>query len=552
MISIKKHLFTLTLFTFLTFLSCQKPIKNTIDMYSIVPYPKTLEIKDGRFNLNNDTKFVIKNNTSELKNSSAVFRNLVQQKLGFDLKIETELKPNKNYISIETASNLSSEESYILSITNNSIHLLGGSEKGVFNGLQSLRQLLKIDTYKENSELETPNVQIKDSPRYNWRGIMVDESRHFFGKEKIKQLLELMSLQKLNKFHWHLTDAPGWRIEIKKYPKLTSIGALGNYSNPNAEPQFYTQEDIKEIIQFASQRNIEIIPEIDMPGHASAAIRAYPELSGGGTKKHPHFTFHPARTSTYNFLTEVLKEIAILFPSKYIHIGADEVSFGNQHWIKDKEVIALMKKEKLENIKDVETYFINRIRDSIISLKKEIIGWDEVIENNMNNENTVAMWWRHDKLEVLEKGLNNNYKMILCPRKPLYFDFSQDDSHKFGRRWDGFGSLNDTYAFPDSLSNIDVANPKILGIQANLWTEQINTKKRFDFMLYTRMSAMAEAAWTSKNNKSFESFKIRLKDIFNIYKNEDIYYFDYFSPLSTKEPGEVLKPNWTQNFSKIR
>ena len=374
----------------------------------------------------------------------------------------------------------------------------------------------------------------------------------FFGKEKIKQLLELMSLQKLNKFHWHLTDAPGWRIEIKKYPKLTSIGALGNYSNANAEPQFYTQEDIKEIIQFASQRNIEVIPEIDMPGHASAAIRAYPELSGGGTKKHPHFTFHPARTSTYKFLTEVLKEVAVLFPSKYIHIGADEVSFGNQHWIKDKEVISLMKKENLENIKDVETYFINRIRDSIISLKKEIIGWDEVVENNMNNENTVAMWWRHDKLEILEKGLNNNYKMILCPRKPLYFDFVQDDTHKLGRRWDGFGSISDTYAFPDSLSNIDVANPKILGIQANLWTEQISTEKRFDFMLYTRMSAMAEAAWTRKNNKSFESFKIRLKDIFNIYKSENIYYFDYFSPLSTKEPGQVLKPNWVQNFSTYK
>ena len=182
MIVIKKRLFTLTLFTFLTFLSCQKPIKNTIDMYSIVPYPETLDIKYGRFNLNKDTKFVILNNTSKLENSSAIFRNLLQQQLGFNLEIETKLKPNKNYISLETSSNLSSEESYNLSISNNSIHLLGGSEKGVFNGLQSLRQLLKIDTYKGNSELEIPNVQIKDSPRYSWRGVMVDESRHFFGK----------------------------------------------------------------------------------------------------------------------------------------------------------------------------------------------------------------------------------------------------------------------------------------------------------------------------------------------------------------------------------
>ena len=423
MATIRKHKFTLVLLISLTFLACQKPIKNTADMYSIVPLPQTLEIKDGRFNLNSDTKFVILNNTDTLKKSSALFRKLVHQKLGLDLKIETELTTNKNYISIETDSNLSSEESYNLTITISSIHLLGGSEKGVFNGLQSLRQLFKLDVVKETDNIEISNANIEDSPRYGWRGVMVDESRHFFGKEKIKQLLELMSLQKLNKFHWHLTDAPGWRIEIKKYPKLTSIGALGNYSNPNATPQFYTQEDITEIVEFASQRHIEIIPEIDMPGHASAAIRAYPELSGGGTKKHPHFTFHPARQSTYKFLTEVLKEVTELFPSKYIHIGADEVSFGNQHWAKDKEVITLMKKEKLKTIKAVETYFINRMRDSIIALKKEVIGWDEVVENNMNNENTIAMWWRHDKPEVLEKGLDNNYKMILCPRKPLYFDF---------------------------------------------------------------------------------------------------------------------------------
>ncbi len=555
MISFKKSLYTLILFTSLTFFSCQKPIKNTIDMYSIVPLPETLEIKDGRFNLNSETKFFILNNSSKLKNCSAVFRELIRQKIGFDLKVETELEPNKNYISIETTSGLSSEESYNLVVTNNSIHLKGGSEKGIFNGLQSLRQLLKLDIIQDkekNRGIEIPNVEVIDSPRYTWRGIMVDESRHFFGKEKIKQLLELMSLQKLNKFHWHLTDAPGWRIEIKKYPKLTHIGALGNYSNPTAEPQFYTQDDIKEVVQFASQRNIEIIPEIDMPGHASAAIRAYPELSGGGTKKHPHFTFHPARTSTYEFLTNVLKEVATLFPSKYIHIGADEVSFGNQHWAKDKEVTALMKKENLKNIKEVETYFLNRMRDSVISLKKEIIGWDEVIENNMNNENTLAMWWRHDKPDILEKGLFKNYKMILCPRKPLYFDFVQDSMHKLGRRWDGFGSLNDTYDFPDSLKNIDLTNPKILGIQANLWTEQINTEERFDYMLYTRMSAMAEAAWTRRNNKSFENFENRLKSVFKIYKSENIYYFDYFSPQNTKEPGEVLKPNWTQNFSTFK
>ncbi len=538
-----------------TLLNCEKPIKNTVDMYSIVPYPKTLEIKEGQFHLNKDTKFVILNQVKSIKNSSVVFRHLIKQKLGFDLKVETALAVEKNYISIEINSDENSDESYNLSVTKNAVHLVGASEKGVFNGLQSLRQLLKIDILEEDTKLnhiKIPNVEIRDSPRYHWRGVMVDESRHFFGKEKIKQMLELMALQKLNKFHWHLTDAPGWRIEIKKHPKLTSIGAQGNYSDPNAGPQFYTQDDIKEIIQFASKRNIEVIPEIDMPGHASAAIRAYPELSGGGTKKHPHFTFHPARTSTYRFLTDVLKEVASLFPSKYIHIGADEVSFGNQHWIHDKDVQALMKREHLKNVKAVETYFINRIKDSIISLNKEIMGWDEVVENNMDSENTTAMWWRHDKPEVLEKGLANQYQMILCPRKPLYLDFVQDSTHQLGRRWDGFGSLEDVYNFPDSLSHINVSNPKILGIQANLWTEQINTEKRFDFMLYTRMSAMAEAAWTNKNSKSFINFETRLKYIFDIYELKNIYYFDCFFPQSTKEPGTILKPHWVKKFSTYK
>lgn len=551
----KKPLFILILFKIFFFLSCEKPVKNTLESYSLVPLPQTLEVKNGSFNLNKNTTFVLLNHSDKLKKSSETFRNLITKKLGFDLKIETDTEVSTNFIALKITSGFTSEESYNLSISKNAIRITGGSEKGVFYGLQTLRQLLKIDTTKNGKKAESitiPNAYIQDSPRYNWRGIMVDESRHFFGKEKIKQLLEHMALQKLNKFHWHLTDAPGWRIEIKKYPKLTSIGAIGNYSDPDAEPQFYTQKDIKDIVQFASQRHIEVIPEIDMPGHASAAIRAYPELSGGGTKKHPHFTFHPARNSTYQFLTDVLKEVAGLFPSKYIHIGADEVSFGNQHWATDKDVIALMKKEKLRNIKEVETYFINRMRDSIITLKKEVIGWDEVVENNMDNENTTAMWWRHDKPEILEKGLHNNYNMILCPRKPFYFDFVQHDSHKLGRRWDGFGNLSDVYHFPDDLNNIDVSSPNIIGIQANLWSEQINTEKRFDFMLYTRMSAMAEAAWTTKNNKLFKSFTRRLKDIFSIYKAKNIYYFDYFSPENTKEPGEVLEPNWVQNFSTFK
>lgn len=531
--------------------SCEEQVENTIEEYSILPIPQELEIKNGRFELNKDTDFIIQNDTEVLKKSSEVFRSFILREFDFDLKVKTLKKVKANFIEIAIKKGMESDEAYSLSITEKSVHIIGGSETGVFNGLQSLRLLLNTEDVKKGATVYIPNVQIKDAPRYSWRGVMIDESRHFFGKEKIKQLLELMALQKLNKFHWHLTDEPGWRIEIKKYPKLTSIGALGTYSDHDEDAQFYTQEDIKEIIDFASQRHIEVIPEIDMPGHASAAMRAYPEFSGGGTEKHPHFTLHPARLSTYAFLTDVLKEITVLFPSKYIHIGADEVSFGNKHWANDEDVITLMHKEKLKNIKEVETYFINRIRDTIISLNKDVIGWDEVVENNMDNENTVVMWWRHDKPQILEKGLEHDYKMILCPRRPLYFDFVQDDSHKVGRRWDGFCPLDDVYNFPDSL-NIDTENPKVLGMQANLWTEQISTEERFDYMLYPRISALAEAAWTKKRNKSFESFQQRLKKILKIYESENIYYFNYFLPEKTKEPGDILKPDWVKNFNTYK
>lgn len=300
---------------------------------------------------------------------------------------------------------------------------------------------------------------------------------------------------------------------------------------------------------YAADRNIEVIPEIDMPGHASAAVRAYPELSGGGSEKHPEFTFNPAKKGTFEFLTNVLKEVAELFPSKYIHIGADEVSFGNQQWKTDKAVKALMKREDLSDLKQVERYFLNRMRDSILNLNKEVIGWDEVVENEMDNEKTTSMWWRHDKLDVLYKGLENKYKTILCPRTPMYFDFVQKEEHQFGRKWaGGFSPIEDVYIFPDLLSAEVSKNPLVIGIQANLWTEHLDTEQRLDYMLYPRLSALAEAAWTAQNEKSFKDFKRRLPNILEIYDSYNIQYFNYFKPNESLEPGIKLEADWVKNF----
>lgn len=224
--------------------------------------------------------------------------------------------------------------SYSLKTSTKEIVISAADDEGVFNGISSLIQLVASKKVV-NGSVNLPAWQIDDKPLYQWRGLMLDESRHFFGKEKVKLLLDWMAFYKLNKFHWHLTDEPGWRLEIKKYPLLTLVGGIGNHTNPNASSNYYTQEDVKEIVRYAAERKIDVIPEIDMPGHARAANRAYPEFSGGGSEKYPHFTFDPGNEGTYKYLTDIIREVDVLFPSKMIHLGGDEVSFGNQQWSKN-------------------------------------------------------------------------------------------------------------------------------------------------------------------------------------------------------------------------
>ena len=370
---------------------------------------------------------------------------------------------------------------------------------------------------------------------------MLDESRHFFGKEKVKQILDLMAFHKLNIFHWHLTDVPGWRIEIKQYPKLTTVGAIGNHSNPNAPAQFYTQDDVREIVQYAADRFIEIIPEIDMPGHATAANRAYPEFSGGGSERYPDFTFNPAKKETYTYLTNILREVAELFPSEYIHIGGDEVHFGNAHWKIAPEVQQLMKEQHLQDLKAVESYFIQRMADSVKIIGKKTVGWDEIVDHGLSQENSLVMWWRHNLPEKLKTALNENYDVVLCPRIPLYFDFVQDKLHKFGRKWgDAFAPLDLVYTFPpDTLPGFIQHYNQIKGLQGDVWTERIKNNYRLDYMINPRLSAMAEAAWTKEENKDYDDFLNRLKPMILYLEKQRIGFYNPFLPEATPEPSDT-------------
>ncbi|HEY1123724.1 MAG TPA: beta-N-acetylhexosaminidase [Haloferula sp.] len=443
-------------------------------------------------------------------------------------------------------------EGYVIRIVGEVANVHAATPAGHFHGLQTLAQLIRSAERDGEGSIPLAGAYIVDAPRFAWRGFMLDESRYFTGEAGVKRLLDGMARYKLNRLHWHLTDSPGWRIEIKKYPKLTTIGGRGNEGDrsPNAPAQYYTQEQIRGIVAYAKERHITIIPEIDMPGHADAAVLAYPEHDGGGfiqkgnKDKWPHFTFNPANKQTLTFLDDVLKEVAALFPDAgTIHIGGDEVHFGWSHWSELPDVQALMKKEKLKDLAAVETWFIRRMSTTVNNLGLVTGGWDEIASRDLPHDKSLVFWWRHDKPQVLRDALKENYPVVLCPRRPCYFDFVQHDSHKVGRRWGGFNPLSDVYAFPASLKLSENDEKQVRGIQACLWTETAVTQARRDFLTWPRLVALAEAAWTPDSRKDFPSFEQRLPTEIEWLRAHGIQPYD--PATNSPEIGDVgAKPEY--------
>lgn len=431
-------------------------------------------------------------------------------------------------------------EGYRLRITPEGVTITAATPAGRLYGWQSFVQIAEAAEKSDGAALLTCR-EIADKPRFEWRGYMLDESRHFTGEAGVKRLLDAMSRYKLNRFHWHLTDSPGWRIEIKRYPELTRTGGRGNESDlrPDAPAQFYTQDQVRDIVAYAKQRGIIVIPEIDMPGHADAAVKAYPEHDGGGflqkgrTDKWPRFTFNPAKKDTLEFLDHILEEVAALFPDAgVIHFGGDEVHFGWHKWPELPEVKDLMKREGLKDLAGVETWFNRRMAGKINSLGFKTGGWDEIAARELPADQTVVWWWRHDKPQVLRQALDASYPVILCPRRPCYFDFVQHESHQTGRRWGGFNPLADVYQFPKSLDLSPSDEEQVLGIQACLWTETAVTQARRDFLTWPRLVALAEAAWTPENRKDFASFETRLKPQLAWLDRHGIGFYDPFANSS--------------------
>ncbi len=440
-------------------------------------------------------------------------------------------------------------EGYEIVISQRGITIRGGDDAGVFYARQTLGQMR--DSY--GSKL--PCCRIKDAPRYPWRGFMLDESRHFHGAEYVKKTLEQMTRFKLNKFHWHLTDSQGWRIQIDAYPALTEVGGIGNNSDRNAECRYYTKDQIRDIVSYAASLNIEIIPEIDMPGHATAANRAYPEHSGGAGERYPHFTFNVGREETYAFLETVLREVAGLFPSKYLHLGADEVFFGNSCWNDNPDIQALIKREGLDGLKGAEGYFVRRMAAFVLGLGKTPVLWDDALDVGIGND-CVIMWWRHDNQEHLHKALSEGYATILCPRLPCYFDYVQAEHHTQGPMRAGhWNPTCNVYMFPENSDRegdshtktawnlTDKEKANILGLQANLWTERVQNRPRADFMTWPRLCALAEAAWSRPEVKDYTDFTVRMDAAFRYLKKRGVYYFDFRKPERTPEPIQPARYN---------
>jgi hexosaminidase len=500
----------------------------------IIPLPNHIEPLKGKVAIGNFTSII---SEPGLADQAAYLQQELLKEAGMTLGMNTSGKGNSITLSL-AASKQKSRAAYQLDISAGKVKISAATPEGVFYGINSLLQLIRQADIQNHTAMISC-MSVSDAPLYAWRGLLLDESRHFFGKQTVKEILDWMAFYKLNKFHWHLTDSPAWRMEVKAYPLLTLKGGLGNQTDPLAAAQYYSQEDIKEIILYARQRFIDVIPEVDMPGHATAANKAYPAYSGGGSALYPDFTFNPGIDSTYTFLSTILKETDALFPSQMIHLGGDEVSFGNGNWKTDPPVKQLMEKQNLKDLFAVEHYFTRRMADSLFLLNNKILLWDEAVDTDLPADKTIIFWWRHDKPEQLKKAVDKGFQTVLCPRIPFYLDFVQDSTQRYGRKWKtgDFVSLDKLYNFSVTQLPVQPGQRKlILGVQAALWTELMVSKSKLQYMLFPRITALAETAWTMPENKEISGFRERVKSQLKLYKKNGVYYYNPFDPAKTPEP----------------
>lgn len=516
----------------LSLVNCKEESAQVIQP-QIIPLPDAVELMDSFFSIDESTGITYDDN---FKVSAQFLKDFIESgspihlNEGNDIqfKLDESLKP----------------EAYILMVSKEGITIKASTDQGAFYAVQSLRQLMPVGiengTFSED-EINIQAVTIKDQPQFKYRGMHLDVARHMFSVDFIKKYIDALAMLKMNTFHWHLTDDQGWRIEIKKYPKLQEVSAyrdetlVGHYSDQphqfdgNRYGGYYTQEEVKDVVQYAKARFVTVIPEIEMPGHAQAAIAAYPELGCTDepvevAKKWGVFEeIYCPNQKTFAFLEDVLDEVLELFPSKYIHIGGDEAP--KTRWKNCEHCQELIKKEGLKDEHHLQSYFITKMEAYLNSKGRQIIGWDEILEGGLA-PNATVMSWRGTSGAV--EAAKSGHNVVMTPTSHCYFDYYQSENEDEPLAIGGFLPLEKVYGFNPIPEELTTEESKyVLGAQGNIWTEYIPTEKHLEYMAFPRMLALSEVVWSQPEHKNYKDFVSRLENFYQRLDALDINYANH-------------------------
>ncbi len=497
-----------------------------VDLPSVIPRPERIVWRGGFFRITPETA-LLADERSQL--ATRALNEALYPSLGFSLA--TDIFPGRPFISISTNPDEPGlgDEGYRLEVSPEKITLLASNPAGAFYGVQTLLQLLPAAVFSSTPvfehEWKVPCAEVEDHPRFAWRGLMLDTARHFFTVEEVKRFIDLMVLHKFNHFHWHLVDDQGWRLEIRRYPKLTEIGAWRDESPLRVEMQgtegdgipyggYYTQAEVREIVRYADERFVTILPEIEMPGHASAAIAAYPWLGNEDIPEfHPKvasswgaklYTFSP-KDETFEFLENVLAEVMELFPSRRIHIGGDEAS--KVQWKQSPAAQKIMEQNGIGDEEHLQSWFLRRIETYLQTHGRSMIGWDEIQEGGLSPASAM-MVWRNTKWAKVALEAGND--VVMSPVSHCYFDHHQGTVETEPETLGAYLPLEKVYDLDPIVEVTPDARGNVLGVQGNLWTEAISDIKYLDYMAYPRACALAEVAWSSADLRDWEDFNRRL------------------------------------------
>jgi len=514
----------------------------TAQEIALTPQPAHLTVKDGRFEFGNQLKAkVAPYQGDSIRMVFESFKKELQEATG--IKVSSTQKEAKARIILDLNPQLPAE-AYKLNVSKEQVRIEASRPAGFYYALQTLKQLMPRNVMagvatSDHSQWSLPSVEIEDAPRFEWRGFMLDEGRHFFGKDEIKRVIDMMAIYKMNRFHWHLTEDQGWRIEIKKYPKLTETGAWRNSKvlaygdvKPDGERYggFYTQKDIKEIVAYAKKKFIEIIPEIDIPGHSQAAVAAYPEfLACDPENKHEVWLQQGISTDVINvanpkamqFAKEVIDELTELFPFNYIHLGGDECPTNK--WQKNDECKKLLSEIGSSNFRDLQIYFYKQLKDYIATnpadQQRQLIFWNEVLHGNtsiLDNDITIMAWIGANAAakQAAKQGINT----ILSPQIPYYINRKQSKlPTEPMSQGHGTETVEAVYNY-QPLKDVDAAlQPYYKGVQANFWTEWVTEPSVLEYLMLPRLAAVAEAGWTPQEKRNYEDFKERIRKDAELY-----------------------------------